>query len=204
MQIGQMEVLQEEDWSRMVGWPPLHTFSCSPPPLIQLVLWTGWVCVSSSYSKGKGNHCKSHSLPYASFWQDRRGVNCGEVGVFGVFIFSVPTLCLCADQLGGFTWAPPLSFSPPLQFDRIFIQINFSSLTRSFWQQHQPKPPPSALLDWRSGDEGGFYAFLPDLDWNTLRLRWGHFLKVRSAQLFIDPRLIEVFIFYFYECTFPH
>lgn len=42
-----------------------------PPIQLELIWWTRGVGVRPPVtSKGKGTHCKSHSVPYASFWQE--------------------------------------------------------------------------------------------------------------------------------------
>lgn len=138
-----------------------------------LMNWLDGGARAPDMSKGKGNHCKSHSVTCASFWKKNTQV----------FLWPL--------------WFPPhfgsgqtlLHTHHPFLHLRVCFFPPLSTRGYSFLTTHFPTkglllslfPPTSkisetparvrARLERRSGDEDRFPAYLSDLDWNSVRVR---------------------------------
>lgn len=162
-------LMQMTNYCECFSGPHTHTRTRT---LACLMNWLDGGARAPDMSKGKGNHCKSHSVTCASFWKKKYpGFFCGPSG----FLHTPALSRLCATH------------HPFLHLRVFFLPhppagIHSSPLTfrlKGFFY-HYFLPPSKlsetparvcARLERRSGDEDRFPAYLSDLDWNSVRVR---------------------------------
>lgn len=203
MQIGQMEVLQEEDWSRMVGWPPLHTFSCSTPPL-----WFSWFCelggcawapVTAKEREIIVNpiHCLMH--PFDKIGEE------WIVGRWGSLVFLFFLSRPSAQISWGASPERPPSLSPlPSNLTGSSFRSTSLHLPAAFDNNTSRSPPPPRFWTGDLEMKADFTLFCRT--WIGILYASGEdtFSKF-GARNFSSIRGWSRFLFFiFYECTFPH
>lgn len=137
-----------------------------------LMNWLDGGARAPDMSKGKGNHCKSHSVTCASFWKKKYP---------GFFVAPlVPSALRLWPDSAPHTSSISSPESPfsSLIHPRIFIPLHSPTKARLLLLFHPPTSKISetparvcARLERRSGDEDRFPAYLSDLDWNSVRVR---------------------------------
>lgn len=127
-------------------------------------------------STGKGNHCKSHSVTCASFWKKKKKSKTGFLCPlsfpphFGCVLTVLHTRhsSIASPERGFFS--PPSGYS--LFSTRSAARVFFFLLLLLIFFKSETPARVWARLEQRSGDEDRFPAYLSDLVWNSVRVRW--------------------------------
>lgn len=138
-----------------------------------LMNWLDGGARAPDMSKGKGNHCKSHSVTCASFWKKNTQVflwplwfpphfGSGQTLLHTHHPFLHLRVCF-------FLPYPPADIHSSLLTFR--LKGFFLSLSPPTSKISETPARVRARLERRSGDEDRFPAYLSDLDWNSVRVR---------------------------------